>query len=87
MTLTFSGCASLNKQLTDAAKVQGTAEAKVVLPDWPTECRRTQEHAPLAVGTEVRVALHKERSALNRANRTIKTCAQVYDDLKEGLLK
>jgi hypothetical protein len=82
MLPTLSGCTSLDRQLRAAATVQGRAEARVTLPDWPDDCRQTEPHAPLVPGGEVRSALKRERAALARQNARTRDCADLYDDLQ-----
>ncbi len=80
-----SGCSHLERILRGAAADRGTAEARVVLPDWPADCAVRESHAPLVVGSEIRSILKRERSALNRANARVGRCAEFYSSLKAGI--
>jgi len=82
-TLALTGCASM--RLDTAARDKGRAAAGVSLPEYPSECRRTEPHAPLVKGGVIVSALKRERGALDRANRRIVDCAAFYDDLADHL--
>jgi hypothetical protein len=63
----------------------GRAQAPIILPPWPGECRRAVPHASAAVGDLPVVVLRKERAQLDRANDTLGRCATHYDALKSGI--
>lgn len=79
--LIASGCSSLDRQLKQAATVQGEAQARVTLPLYPEDCRTKEPHAALAEGTEIRSILKRERDALDRQNARTDRCAGFYDSL------
>lgn len=83
--LIASGCSSLDRQLKQAAVVQGTAQARVTLPDYPEDCRTNEPHAALTEGAEIRSILKRERDALDRQNARTDRCAGFYDDVAKGL--
>lgn len=83
VAISLSGCSSLKRWLVEASHTKGTAEARVVLPDWPADCRVVTPHAPLVVGTEIRSILKRERTQLNKANSRVLRCADHYTDLQE----
>lgn len=85
IALTLTGCANLDRQLKQAATVQGTAQARVTLPVYPDDCRMKEPHAALVEGTEIRSILKRERDALDRQNARTDRCAGFYDDLKEEI--
>ena len=82
MATTLSGCLSLNNRIDDIGRLNGKTQAGVVLPDWPTECRKKDIHAALKKGEEIRSILKRERAALNRANKRTEICAKYYDELR-----
>ncbi|PRD42307.1 hypothetical protein C5748_17165 [Phyllobacterium phragmitis] len=63
--------------------MQGTAQARVVLPALPSDCRAQEPHAALTVGAEVRSILKRERNALDSANARVGRCAGFYDSTVE----
>lgn len=68
-----TSCASLDKRMTQAAVDLGVSQAKVNLPDRPEDCSKTEPHAVMKEGDEVRSVLKRERAALDRQNaRTIR---------------
>ncbi|MBA8838357.1 hypothetical protein [Ochrobactrum sp. RH2CCR150] len=85
MALTLNGCPSLDRQLKHAATAQGTAQARVTLPDYPEDCRAREPHAVLTDGAEIRSILKRERDALDRQNARTDRCAGFYDDVAKGL--
>lgn len=84
MSLTLTTSCAISGRLLAAADTQGKANARVVLPDLPTDCRKREAHA-FKAGDEAMTALKKERGALDRANRRVGRCAGFYDDVKSGL--
>jgi phosphoenolpyruvate carboxylase len=86
LSLPLIGCTSNHVKLDRAATAVGQSKARVVLPAWPTECRRHEVHAALVLGQDALSALKREREALNRQNARTDLCAGFYDDLA-GRLK
>lgn len=82
MTLTLSGCASLQKRLDKAAAAEAKAKADDALPALPAECYVDEPHAVLAAGMEARSAIARERQATNRANGSKRRCVNVYTNLQ-----
>jgi hypothetical protein len=74
-------CAT-SQRLTAAATTQGKAQAGVVLPDWPDDCRKTEAHASVTEGAEVRSILIRERAQLDKQNARTGRCSSFYDTLK-----
>jgi hypothetical protein len=68
--------------LNAAATTQGQIKAGVVLPDWPDDCKRTESHASLEVGSELRSVIVRERGALDRQNARTGRCAAFYGDVQ-----
>ncbi|MBA8818998.1 hypothetical protein FHW00_001311 [Ochrobactrum sp. P6BSIII] len=85
IALTLTGCSSLDRQLKQAATVQGVAQARVTLPAYPEDCRTKEPHAELNEGTEIRSILKRERDALDRQNARTDRCAGFYDELARGM--
>lgn len=56
-----------------------------MLPDWPDDCRKTEAHAAVTEGAEVRSILIRERGQLDKQNARTRRCADYYDDLKSKL--
>jgi len=83
MALTLTGCASLEKRLIEVSAQKAAAEAEIHLAERPAECamRKKEEHAPLVVGAEARVALRAERKALERQQARQDRCESFYDDV------
>ncbi len=81
----LSGCSHLETLLRGSAREKGRAEARVTLPNWPSDCRQSEAHAPLVVGSEIRSILKRERTQLNRANARVGRCAGHYDGLRKKL--
>ena len=76
MALTSTGCASLNGRLVDASVKKAIATSPSIPARMPADCHEKEAHAPLAVGTEARSALKRERQALDRANSRVVRCAE-----------
>lgn len=74
MALTSSGCGSLDARLDAAAVERGRQAAG--MPDLrpPEDCARTEPHATIVVGAEVRSVLKRERAALDRQNARTQRC-------------
>lgn len=85
MAVTLSGCGHLDARLKSAARDSGIASAGVYIGEWPDDCRKTEPHAPLVVGAEVRSVLKRERAALDRQNARTLRCADYFDDLADHL--
>jgi hypothetical protein len=80
-SIVISGCTT-TKRLDAAATTQGKIQAGIALPTWPDDCRKTEPHASVEVGAELRSVLVRERSALDRQNARTGRCAALYDDIK-----
>jgi hypothetical protein len=83
MAMILSSCAS--GKLHEAAQLQGQAQARLQLPDYPDDCRLREAHAALVDGAEIRSILKRERQALDRQNSRTDRCANFYDRLSEGV--
>jgi hypothetical protein len=81
MTLIVSSCNTTDR-LNKAATTQGKIQAGIALPAWPDDCRKTEPHAPVEVGAELRSVLVRERSALDRQNSRTGRCGAFYDSVK-----
>ncbi|MGH6775876.1 hypothetical protein [Brucella tritici] len=79
-----SSCAS-DRLLQEAAEQQGKAQARIVLAEYPDDCREKEAHAPLIEGAEVRSILKREQAALDRQNARTDRCAEFYDSWARGL--
>ncbi|OJU12769.1 MAG: hypothetical protein BGN85_08900 [Alphaproteobacteria bacterium 64-11] len=84
LCLSMAGCASLNRQLTDASAQKAVAEASTALPDLPAECYRDTPHAPRTVGIAADDALKAERHRTDWANASKRRCVAVYTDLQRA---
>lgn len=83
MILTLaSSCSTVERRLTVAATTKGAIDAGVSLPDQPDDCRKTEAHAEIKAGVEVRSVLIRERAALDRQNARGGRCADFFDDVK-----
>jgi len=82
--MTLTGCQS-SKLIQKAATDFGIAQARVVLPPYPDDCRVKEIHAQLKAGAEVRSILKRERAALDRQNARTARCAKFYDSLQAEL--
>ena len=85
MLLSLSACAKPPSRIVQAAAELGRAEAGIVLPVLPGECRQAVPHAPARLGEDAVVVLARERAQLDLANGVIRRCADNYDNLKTGL--
>ena len=85
LILSLSACARPPNRLALAAAEQGKAEARVLLPSLPGECRQAVPHASAVVGANAVVVLARERVQLDRANSVIRRCADNYDAIKSGM--
>jgi hypothetical protein len=84
MTLIVSSC-STTERLNKAATAQGKIQAGIALPAWPDDCRRTESHASVEVGSELRSVLVRERGALDRQNARTGRCSAFYTDVQAKL--
>lgn len=82
MICACSGCTTTRQQ---AGTEIGQAQARVVLPPYPSECRQTIPHAAAVLGANPVVVLVRERSQLDAANGALSRCSGFYDHLKSGL--
>lgn len=86
MTLTIcSSCGRDLETVREAAKVQGTAAARITLPPLPDDQRKIEPHATAAIGDEALAVLKRERAALDRANARVLRGAAFYDNLGKAL--
>ena len=83
LSVTLSGCASLDAQLKASAQDKGRASAGVNIGQWPDDCRVTEPHAPLIVNTEAISTVKRERAVLDRQNARTLRCAYYFDDLAD----
>ena len=83
----MQSCGTVEKRLSEASTTQGKSQAGVVLPDWPDDCRKTEAHAAVTEGAEVRSILIRERGQLDKQNARTVRCAAYYDDLQSKLKK
>ena len=81
----MQSCGTVEKRLGEAATAKGKVEAGVNLPDWPDDCRKTESHASVMEGAEVRSVLIRERGQLNKQNARTGRCAAYYDYLQSKL--
>lgn len=84
--LALSGC-NLTDQLNTASTTTGTIKAGVNLPSWPDDCKKMEPHYPITDGTEARLIIVGERSALNKANGRVSRCASLYASIRAGFAK
>lgn len=82
----ISSCAS-EARLTRAAETAGRAEAGLMVPDWPDDCRRQEAHAAARLGDEPVSVLKRERAALDRQNARTARCAGFHDDFRERVMR
>ncbi len=85
LLLSLSACARPPSRIAEAAAERGRAEAGVILPVLPGECRQTVPHAPARLGDDAVVVLARERAQLDLANGVIRRCGANYDNLKAEL--
>ncbi len=85
MLATSAGCAATDARLADAAGAMGRTGTGIALADLPDDCRRTEPHAPLVAGAEMRSTLARERAALDRQNARAIRCAGFHDQLRRNL--
>lgn len=83
MSMSASSCTST--RLKNAATTQGQIQARINLPEYPSDCRTKEPHAAISVGDEVRSVLKRERAALDRQNTRTDRCAAFYEDTKSRL--
>ena len=87
MTLTLTGCGTLQGRLNKAAADQGRTQAADLLPNLPDECYVDQPHATIAAGMEARSVIVRERQATRLANRSKRRCTGFYTDLQRERIK
>ncbi len=82
----LSSCAATDRERYRAASI-AKAQTEAAAPRYlvPDDCRTTEAHAPLVVGTETVSVLARERAALDRQNARTLRCADhaqgVFDHL------
>lgn len=84
LSLILISCSS-NKQIKEAAKDIGVAQARVNLPPLPEDCRKKEPHAAVKVGDEKWSVLQRERDALERSWKRTDRCAGFYDGVKKEM--
>lgn len=77
MSMSVSSCTSA--RLNTASTTQGQIQARINLPEYPSDCRTKEPHAAIKVGDEVRSVLKRERAALDRQNTRTDRCAEFFD--------
>lgn len=85
MGLLLSGCSTTGERVDAAGTELGRAQAGLVLPDLPAECRWAVAHTELIEGEDLAVLLRRERGQLETANAMLGRCAGFHDTLAEGL--
>ena len=82
IVLFLTGCATANRQATDAARAAGELEATKRLPEYPADCRRTSRSG-VRSAERLDVALIRTDQALTQQNARTRRCAQWYDGVKK----
>lgn len=63
----------------------GRLQARVTLPDLPSDCRVKEPHAPIAVGMYTVSVLRRERDAHERSWERQDRCNTFYDQLRAAV--
>lgn len=81
----LTACGTQHLRLEKAATEQGIAQAQLVRPILPDDCRAKEAHTPIYKGAELHELLIRERIALNRQNARTDRCNAFQDRYWDAL--
>jgi hypothetical protein len=75
------GCAKNKELLDEAGTTIGTSNARVTLPEYPTECTRQYPHIKVREGYEAIVAIKNGNRTIDKGNLDKVNCTSWYREL------
>lgn len=83
-----SGCAD-SAALRESSRTLGELSAGVAIPDQPDRCREQYPYASRSAkpGVDAFTLIRHEHGVIDKANETIKLCAENYDRMQASFTK